>query len=46
MAKIGRLFLGAFFIFVMGGGLYLANWDIPPPTTRVERSLPDSRFPR
>ncbi len=29
-----------------GGGAYLATWEIPPPTTAVEKVLPDERFPR
>ncbi len=28
------------------GGAYLATWEIPPPTTAVEKVLPDERFPR
>ena len=28
------------------GGLFLLTWDIPPPTTSVEKVLPDDRFPR
>jgi hypothetical protein len=33
-------------ILVLGGGVFLATWDIPPPTVQVERTLPDERFPR
>ncbi len=31
---------------LVGGGAYLATWEIPPPTTAVEKVLPDDRFPR
>ena len=31
---------------VLAGGAYLATWEIPPPTTAVEKVLPDERFPR
>ncbi len=31
---------------VLVGGAYLATWEIPPPTTAVEKVLPDERFPR
>jgi hypothetical protein len=41
----GFLFL-AILIFALGGVAYLAIWDIPPPTTTVERTLPDDKFPR
>jgi hypothetical protein len=29
-----------------GGGVYLATWEIPPPSTKVEKVLSDERFPR
>ncbi len=29
-----------------GGAVYLASWEIPPPTTKVEKVLADERFPR
>ena len=31
---------------VVGGGVFLATWDIPAPSERVEKVLPDERFPR
>ncbi|MCH8996789.1 MAG: hypothetical protein IID48_00810 [Proteobacteria bacterium] len=31
---------------LVGAGAYLATWEIPPPTTAVEKVLPDERFPR
>ena len=31
---------------VIGGGIFLAYWDFPVSTTRVEKVLPDARFPR
>jgi len=31
---------------VVGGAAFLATWDIPPPTNRVEKVLPNDRFPR
>lgn len=38
------------FILVAGlliaGGVFLLTWDIPPPSTPVEKVLPDERFPR
>lgn len=30
----------------LGGLVFLAMWDIPPPTERIEKVLPDERFPR
>ncbi len=40
------------FVFVLvaglliAGGVFLLTWDIPPPSTPVEKVLPDERFPR
>jgi hypothetical protein len=33
-------------ITVAGGAVFLATWDIPAPVKKVERVLPDDRFPR
>jgi hypothetical protein len=31
---------------LIAGGVYLALFDIPAPTTKVEKILPDGRFPK
>jgi hypothetical protein len=31
---------------VVGGAVFLATWDIPAPTQRVEKVLPNDRSPR
>jgi hypothetical protein len=31
---------------LLGGGAFLAFWDIPAPTAKVEKVLPDARFPK
>ena len=31
---------------IVSGGAFLLVWDIPPPTQKVEKVLPDDRFPR
>ena len=28
------------------GGVFVLTWDIPPPSTQVEKVIPDDRFPR
>ncbi|HEX9768784.1 MAG TPA: hypothetical protein VGA50_06380 [Kiloniellales bacterium] len=38
--------LAVLVVAVAGGGLFLATWEIPPPTTQVEKILPDETFPR
>ncbi len=46
---MGKL-LAAFFLLLLvaflGGGVFLAMWEIPAPSTRVERVIPDDQFPR
>jgi hypothetical protein len=29
-----------------GGAVFLATWEIPPPSAKVEKVLSDERFPR
>lgn len=31
---------------IVSGGFFLLTWEIPPPSTPVEKVLPDDRFPR
>lgn len=31
---------------VVGGGVFLATWDIPAPVNNVERTLSDDKFPK
>ena len=33
-------------LVLAGGALFLAAWDIPPPSAEVERIIPNDRFPR
>jgi Na+-transporting methylmalonyl-CoA/oxaloacetate decarboxylase gamma subunit len=46
MAKIAGFLVFLIIAVMIGGSVYLAFWDIPPPSTEVVRTLPDSRFPR
>jgi hypothetical protein len=44
-----KVLLGAALIGVLvllGGGAFLAFWDIPAPSAKVEKILPDARFPK
>jgi hypothetical protein len=46
---MGKVFVvAAVFVVVavVGGGAFLAFWDIPAPTVKVEKVLPDARFPK
>lgn len=33
-------------VALAGGGVFLATWEIPAPTAKVEKVIPDERFPR
>jgi hypothetical protein len=33
-------------VVVIGGGVFLAFRDIPAPANKVEKVLPDARFPK
>jgi hypothetical protein len=33
-------------VAVVGAAVFLATWDIPPPTRQVESVMPDERLPR
>lgn len=46
MKTFTRIILLAVAAALLGGFAFLANWDIPPPSTTVERVIPDERFPR
>tara|TARA_A100001037_G_scaffold303478_1_gene337591 strand:- start:5593 stop:5733 length:141 start_codon:yes stop_codon:yes gene_type:complete len=46
MSKAPYIVLIIMLLAVVGGAVFLATWDIPPPSERVEKVLPDDRFPR
>jgi hypothetical protein len=46
MSKIGRIVLVALLVVMLGGMVFVATWEIPPPTARVERVIPNDQFPR
>jgi flagellar basal body-associated protein FliL len=49
MSWMGRILVIVILVVVVGlicGGVFLAFWDIPAPTEKVEKVLPDARFPK
>jgi hypothetical protein len=46
MSTINRMLLVLLLVLVLGGAVFLFTWDIPPPTARVERVVPDDQLPR
>lgn len=39
------LFLGVI-VLALAGAAFLATWDIPPPEGKIEKPIPNERFPR
>jgi hypothetical protein len=33
-------------VSVIGGAAFIMVWDIPAPTAKVEKVIPDAKFPR
>ena len=46
MKKLASVVIVGALILLIGGGLFLATWDIPVPATDIERTIPNDRFPR
>jgi len=46
MSLASKLTLLLIAVILIGGAVFLATWDIPAPTSQVEKVLPDNRFPR
>jgi hypothetical protein len=46
MGKVTFTLLFVIVLAIAAGCLYLAYGDFPAPSARVEKVLPDSRFPR
>ena len=46
MHRLSRVLLVVAVLAVVAGAVYFAVSDIPPPTARVEKVIPDARLPR
>jgi hypothetical protein len=46
MGKLTIALVLIFILLVLGGGAFLAVWNPPAPTSRVEKVLPNERFPK
>jgi hypothetical protein len=44
--RIALILGAAVLVVLIGGAAYLAFVDIPAPTTKVEKVVPDGRFPQ
>lgn len=46
MKNLSRLIFLIVVLIIVGGGVFLATWDIPAPSRTIEKELPDERFPK
>lgn len=46
MARMLLILIAAVIVVLAGGTAYLATRDMPPPTKRIEKVIPNDRFPR
>lgn len=46
MSKIAAVLVLLVLAVVAGGGVFLATFDLPPPSAKVEKVIPDDRLPR
>ena len=46
MKKLVGAAVALIILVVAGGAVFLANWEIPPPSQSVEKAIPNDRFPR
>ncbi len=44
--RLTLVILAVVVVALLGGGAFLATWDIPAPSSTVEKIVPDDRFPR
>ncbi len=46
MARILLVVGAVLLVVILGGGALLMLWNVPAPIARVEKVIPDARFPR
>jgi len=46
MGKIAGILLVVVLLVLVGGGVFLASFDLPAPTARVEKVIPDDHLPK
>jgi hypothetical protein len=44
MGLLPRIVIAGFIIVLVGFGVFLATWDMPPPTASIDRTLPNDRL--
>ncbi|WP_163679991.1 hypothetical protein [Magnetospirillum aberrantis] len=46
MSKLAAVLVALVLAVVVGGGIFLATFDLPPPSATVEKVIPDDKLPR
>ncbi len=46
MSKLSLVIAIVIGVFVILGAVFVLTWEIPPPTTKVEKVIPNARLPR
>jgi len=46
MKNLSRLILLLVVVIVVGVAVFFATWDFPAPKVKIEKVLPDDRFPK
>lgn len=44
MGMLTRVLVVLVLAVIIGGGVFLATWDMPPPSSQVEKIIPNDRF--
>ena len=44
MSKIALTLLVLLVFALIGGAVFLLTWDIPAPSARIEKTIPNDRF--
>ena len=46
MKNVSRLILLLVVVIVVGAAVFFVTWDFPTPKAKIEKVLPDDRFPK
>ena len=41
---MAKIVIGLVLVLLVGGAVFLATWDMPPPTATIEKVIPNDRF--
>jgi len=44
MTRLLTIFIGLLLLLVVAGGVFLATWNIPAPSSKVEKTIPNERL--